>query len=123
MPAEAVGLQRRDGNYVLRLVDGLEIVGRCVIVATGVKVRRLPVPELEKFEDTCVYYAATPVEAQQCVGDPVVIVGGGNSAGQAATFMADHAAHFRIKWSESAAVIGAIVIFIAVCWLMWELAS
>jgi hypothetical protein len=38
-------------------------------------------------------------------------------------FMADHAAHFRIKWSESAAVIGAIVIFIAVCWLMWELAS
>jgi len=102
VPAEAVGMQRRDGNYVLRLADGIEIVGRCVIVATGVRVRRLPVPELEKFEDTCVYYAATPVEAQQCVGDPVVIVGGGNSAGQAATFMADHAAQVRLVVREAA---------------------
>ena len=102
LPAEAVGLRQCDGNYVLRLADGIELVGRCVIVATGVRVRRLPVPELEKFEDTCVYYAATPVEAQQCVGDPVVIVGGGNSAGQAAVFMADHAAQVGLVVREPA---------------------
>ena len=101
VPAEAVAMQQRDGNHVLRLADGTEIVGRCVVVATGVRVRRLPVPGLEEFEDTCVYYAATSAEAQQCVGDPVVIVGGGNSAGQAATFMADHAAQVRLVALES----------------------
>jgi thioredoxin reductase (NADPH) len=102
VPAEAVALDRRDGNYVLRLANGEEVAGRCVIVATGVRVRRLAVPGLEHFEDTCVYYAATPVEARQCVGDPVVVVGGGNSAGQAAVFLADHAAEVRMVIRESA---------------------
>jgi thioredoxin reductase (NADPH) len=102
VPAEAVALDRRDGNYVLRLANGEEVAGRCVIVATGVRVRRLAVPGLEEFEDTCVYYAATPVEARQCVGDPVVVVGGGNSAGQAAVFLADHAAEVRMVIRESA---------------------
>jgi thioredoxin reductase (NADPH) len=87
---------------VLQFADGGELATRTVIVATGVRVRRLPVPGLEEFEDTCVYYAATPVEAQQCVGDPVVIVGGGNSAGQAAIFMADHAAQVRLVVRETA---------------------
>jgi thioredoxin reductase (NADPH) len=59
------------------------------------------VPGLEQFEDTCVFYAATPVEAEQCVGDPVVVVGGGNSAGQAAVFLADHAAEVRMVIRES----------------------
>jgi thioredoxin reductase (NADPH) len=102
VPAEAVALERRDGNHVLRLAHGDEVTGRCVIVATGVRVRRLPVPGLERFEATCVYYAATPVEARQCVGDPVVVVGGGNSAGQAAVFLADHAAEVRMAVRESA---------------------
>jgi thioredoxin reductase (NADPH) len=100
VPALAVGLERRDGNYVLRLEDGAEVSGRCVIVATGVRVRRLPVPRLEEFEDTCVYYAATPIEAQQCVGDPVVVVGGGNSAGQAAVFLVDHAGEVHLVVRE-----------------------
>jgi thioredoxin reductase (NADPH) len=101
VPAEVVGLEQRDGNYVLRLADGGELATRTVIVASGVRVRRLPVPQLEEFEDTCVYYAATAVEAQQCVGDPVVVVGGGNSAGQAAVFLADHAAEVRMVVMES----------------------
>jgi thioredoxin reductase (NADPH) len=101
VPAEVVGLERRDGVHVLRLADGGEVAARCVIVATGVRVRRLPVPRLEEFEDTCVYYAATPVEAQQCVGDPLVVVGGGNSAGQAALFLADHAAEVRMVVREA----------------------
>jgi thioredoxin reductase (NADPH) len=66
-----------------------------------VRVRRLPVPGLEQFEDTCVYYAATPVEARQCVGDPVVVIGGGNSAGQAAVFLADSAAEVRMVVREA----------------------
>jgi thioredoxin reductase (NADPH) len=101
VPAEVVGLERRDGEYVLRLADGAEVGARSVIVASGVRFRRLPVPRLEEFEDTCVYYAATPIEAQQCVGDPVVVVGGGNSAGQAAVFLADHAGEVHMVVRES----------------------
>jgi thioredoxin reductase (NADPH) len=101
VPAEVVGLEEHDGHYVLRFADGSDLTTRCVIVATGVRVRRLPVPGLEQFEDSCVYYAATPLEAQQCVGDPVVVVGGGNSGGQAATFLADHAAEVRLVVLES----------------------
>jgi thioredoxin reductase (NADPH) len=101
MPAEVVGLEQRDGDYVLRLADGGDLATRCVIVATGVRVRKLPVPALEEYEDTCVYYAATPVEARQCVGDPVVVVGGGNSGGQAAVFLADSAAEVRLVVLEA----------------------
>jgi thioredoxin reductase (NADPH) len=101
VPADVVGLEQRDGNYVLRLADGGEMAARTVIIASGVQVRRLPVPQLPQFEGTCVYYAATAVEAQQCIGDPVVVVGGGNSAGQAAIFLADHAAEVRMVVMES----------------------
>ncbi|WP_245707531.1 FAD-dependent oxidoreductase [Pseudonocardia oroxyli] len=96
VPSEVVGLAERDGHHVLRFADGDELVTRTVIVASGVRVRRLPVPGLDRFEDTCVYYAATPLEAQQCVGDPVVVVGGGNSAGQAAIFLSGHAAEVHL---------------------------
>jgi thioredoxin reductase (NADPH) len=101
VPAEVVGLEQRDGDHVIHLADGGQVAARCVIVATGVRIRRLPVPGLDQFENTCVYYAATPLEAQQCVGDPVVVVGGGNSAGQAAIFLADHAAEVRMVVMEA----------------------
>jgi thioredoxin reductase (NADPH) len=101
VPAEVVGLEQRDGDHVVSLAGGGHVAARCVIVATGVRIRRLPIQGLEQFENTCVYYAATPVEAQQCVGDPVVVVGGGNSAGQAAIFLADHAAQVRMVVMEA----------------------
>src|SRR4028118_1255797 len=88
VPQEAVGLRREDGHYRIGLSGTGEVVARCVIAATGARYRRLGVPGLERFEDVSVHYAATEAEAQRCEGEEVVIVGGGNSAGQAALFLA-----------------------------------
>lgn len=88
-PAEA--LVSDDGRYLVRTEDGAELHARSVVVTTGARYRKLPVPRLAEFESTCVFYAATQVEAQHCVRDPVVVVGGANSAGQAAVFLAEHA--------------------------------
>jgi thioredoxin reductase (NADPH) len=96
VPAEAVSLVREDGRYVLELASGEVLNGRTVIVASGVQYRRLDVPGLERYEGVCVHYAATQAEAQMCTADPVVIVGGGNSAGQAATFLSRTAARCRL---------------------------
>jgi thioredoxin reductase (NADPH) len=100
VPAEACGLSERGGDHVVALDDGSEIVARTVIVASGVRYRRLPVPRLDEFEGTSVYYAATLVEARVCAGDPVAVVGGGNSAGQAALFLADQVAELSLVVRE-----------------------
>jgi thioredoxin reductase (NADPH) len=89
---EAARLEERDGQRMIRLADGSEIRARAVVIATGARYRKLDVPRLEEFEGSCVYYAATEIEARVCRNDPVVVVGGGNSAGQAAVFLAAHAA-------------------------------
>jgi thioredoxin reductase (NADPH) len=96
VPAEATALERRDGHYLVSIADGPSVAARTVVIATGARYRRLPVPGLERFEGTSVFYAATLMEAQMCREDPVVIVGGGNSAGQAAVFLARYAAHVRL---------------------------
>jgi thioredoxin reductase (NADPH) len=67
-----------------------------VVVATGAQYRRLDVPRLEEFEGGGVYFAATQAEAQRCSGDPVVVVGGGNSAGQAAMFLSERSSPCRL---------------------------
>jgi thioredoxin reductase (NADPH) len=88
-PCTAVGLREAAGYLVVRLSDETEVSGRAVIVASGARYRRLNVARLADFEDNGVYYAATELEARLCAGSPVVVVGGGNSAGQAALFLAD----------------------------------
>jgi thioredoxin reductase (NADPH) len=88
VPARAAGLEHRNGDYLVQLEAGGAIAARTVVVATGAHYRRLQVPGVERFEGTSVFYAATDVEATACGGDPVAIVGGGNSAGQAAIFLA-----------------------------------
>lgn len=67
------------------------IQGRAIILATGAEYRRLPLPNLARFEGAGIYYGATHVEAQLCAGEEIVIVGGGNSAGQAAVFLSGRA--------------------------------
>jgi thioredoxin reductase (NADPH) len=91
VPQEACGLVWKDGLYELSLSGGGGVRGRSVIVATGARYRRLDVPRLEEFEGLSVHYAATEAEAQMCEGDEVAVVGGGNSAGQAAVFLASRA--------------------------------
>jgi thioredoxin reductase (NADPH) len=96
VPGEAASLSHEHGHHVVGLSDGSSITGRALLIATGAHYRRLSVPRLEQFESVSVFYEATLMEALVCAGDPVAIVGGGNSAGQAALFLSRHAARVRI---------------------------
>jgi thioredoxin reductase (NADPH) len=91
IPRTAAGLTRHGDDYVIRLDTGEELAARTVIIATGVSYRRLDATGLDRFEGAGVYYTPLGAQDQIMPGDPVVIVGGGNSAGQAATWLADHA--------------------------------
>ena len=91
VPEEAVGLVREGGRFLVELSGGGEVAARCVIAASGARYRRLGAPGLERFEGAGVHYAATEVEARRCEGEDVAIVGGGNSAGQAAVYLAARA--------------------------------
>jgi thioredoxin reductase (NADPH) len=88
IPGEATSLTQADGYHVVGVADGGDLVAHAVIVATGVRYRRLEIPGLDRLEGSSVYYAATEFEARLCRQDPVTVVGGGNSAGQAACFLA-----------------------------------
>jgi thioredoxin reductase (NADPH) len=89
VPASAAGLLPQGHGYAIELDGGDMVLARCVIVATGVRYRQLDAVGLERFDGLGVFY--TPLAAQDELGpgDKAVIVGGGNSAGQAATFLAD----------------------------------
>jgi thioredoxin reductase (NADPH) len=89
-PCAAASLREEAGHLVVQLSDATEVAGRAVIVATGARYRRLEVDRLTDFENTGVYYAATAIEARECAQSPVVVAGGGNSAGQAAMFLAEY---------------------------------
>ncbi len=88
VPEEAVSVRREDDHFLIGLQDEGEIVARSVIAATGARYRRLDVADLERFEGVSIHYAATEAEVQRFEGADVVVVGGGNSAGQAAVFLA-----------------------------------
>lgn len=96
VPQEAVGLRRENDHFRVILSEGGEVAGRSVIVATGARYRRLNIPRLERFEGVSVHYAATEAEAQMCRGNEVAVVGGGNSAGQAAAFLAERVAKVNL---------------------------
>lgn len=77
--------------YAIEIDDGPHVPARTIIIATGAEYRRLPLDNLSQFEGAGVYYGATFVESQLCRGEEVIVVGGGNSAGQAAVFLAQTA--------------------------------
>jgi len=87
-PYRALSLEPGNGRHLVRLEDDREVAARAVLLATGAQYRRLPVDRLEEFEGLSVFYAAGAPEAQLCAGSRVAVVGGGNSAGQAAVWLA-----------------------------------
>jgi thioredoxin reductase (NADPH) len=87
-PYRAVSLEPGNGRHVVRLEEGREVAARAVLLATGAQYRRLPVDRLADYEGITVFYAAGPPEAQLCGASRVGVVGGGNSAGQAAVWLA-----------------------------------
>ena len=78
----------RDGRLRLHLPGGDSIDSRAVIIATGARYRALPLERWPDFEGAGIYYAATELEARGCAGSPVTVIGGANSAGQAALYLA-----------------------------------
>lgn len=87
VPERAESLRREDGRYVVGLDSGDELAARTVVLATGASYRRLPVAGIERLNGSGVFYAATLVESRMCGSAGVAVVGGGNSAGQAAIFL------------------------------------
>jgi thioredoxin reductase (NADPH) len=87
-PYRALALEPGTDRHVVRLEDDHEIAARAVVLATGADYRRLPVADLEDYEGISVFYAAGPPEAQRCGGTRVGVIGGGNSAAQAAVWLA-----------------------------------
>jgi thioredoxin reductase (NADPH) len=95
IPDEVVSLARGDvdeDSFVLTLSNDERISARSVVVASGARYRRLDVENLEAFEGSSVHYWAAPFEAKLCSGQEIALVGGGNSAGQAAVYLASQAA-------------------------------
>jgi thioredoxin reductase (NADPH) len=89
--ASAIQCEREP--FEIKLESGSRVRGRSIILANGVTYRTLNLHNREKFEGAGIYYAATSLEAQVCESNEVVVVGGGNSAGQAAVFLAEHSRH------------------------------
>ena len=87
-PYRALALDPGNGSHQIELEDGHVIAARAIVIATGADYRRLAVSGLEDYEGLSVFYAAGPPEARSCVGTRVGVVGGGNSAGQAAVWLA-----------------------------------
>lgn len=97
MPRRVASLERRDnGKFCATFDNGQRILAGAVVVATGVQYRRLPIDRLAEFEGAGVYYAATENEARYCKNGEAMVIGGGNSAGQAAMFMSRSANRVRL---------------------------
>jgi thioredoxin reductase (NADPH) len=95
-PCEVTALRVDNGFHVVTLRDESEFPCRAIVIATGARYRRLAIPDLERFEGNGVYYAATDLEARSCGGSEVMVVGGGNSAGQAAVYLSQQSCRVSI---------------------------
>jgi thioredoxin reductase (NADPH) len=93
IPDEVVELVPGDGESTLLLPENERVRARTVVLATGARYRRLDVARLDEFEGSSVHYWASPAEARLCGGSQIALIGGGNSAGQAVVYLAEHADH------------------------------
>ncbi|WP_159011407.1 FAD-dependent oxidoreductase [Bradyrhizobium sp. S69] len=96
MSARSLDCTRPDGAFALTLDGDDQLRARAIVVASGARYRRPEIENLDKFEGRGVWYWASPVEARLCVEQDIVLVGGGNSAGQAAVFLSGHARKVRM---------------------------
>ena len=97
MIAKSAKAQKCDRKpHVIEIDDGSFVRSRSIVIASGAQYRKLPLENLAQFEGSGVYYAATLVESQVCGGEEMIVVGGGNSAGQAAVFLAQHASRVNL---------------------------
>jgi thioredoxin reductase (NADPH) len=90
------GIDCSEESFLVSLDDDKKVAARAVVIATGAHYRKLSVSGLERFEGVGIHYSTTPIDVLPCVGQPVVIVGGGNSAGQAAMFLSARASHVHM---------------------------
>jgi thioredoxin reductase (NADPH) len=90
------GLEGSSRPFRLTLEDNQTVAARTIVVATGARYRKLSVPNYSRFEMDGIHYSATAIEARLCANQEVIVVGGGNSAGQAAVHMSGHAAHVHV---------------------------
>ena len=95
-PVEAIGLEPKGAGYVVHASDGRRVQGRAVVIATGARYQRLSIADAETYDGCGVYYGATAMESEMCAGCDAVVVGGGNSAGQGAVYLAKHAKSVHI---------------------------
>jgi thioredoxin reductase (NADPH) len=112
IPAQAMALACDASPFRVTLADGAAVRARTVVLASGARYRRPALPNLEQFEGRGVHYWASAVEARICRNEEVIIVGGGNSAGQAAVFLASHASkvHMLIRGRGLAATMSRYLI-------------
>jgi thioredoxin reductase (NADPH) len=92
----AVAIARNGGAYHVTLDGGSSVSARAVVIATGARYRKLDVENYDKYEGGGIHYAATAMEAQLCANEEICVVGGGNSAGQAALYLSRHAKHVHM---------------------------
>jgi thioredoxin reductase (NADPH) len=112
VPAEVVELDCSASPLCLALRDGRSVRSAAVVVASGARYRRPAIPELERYEGRGIYYWASPVEAKLCAGEEVALVGAGNSAGQAAVFLARSTArvHLMVRGSDLGATMSSYLV-------------
>lgn len=96
IPSKVAAVAREDGRFVLTLADGQTVCARAVVIASGAAYRKPPVQNVDRFEGRGIYYWASPIEAKLAKGQDIVLIGGGNSAGQAIVFLANFARSIRV---------------------------